>query len=78
MKRTLLDSKIHRATVTGTNLHYIGSIAIDAQLPKESNIVPFEKVEFVNINDGQRWETYPYLISLPVSGTWSARVRPSV
>ena len=58
MKRTLLNSKIHRATVTGANLHYIGSIAIDAQLLKESNILPFEKVEIVNIHNGQRWETY--------------------
>ena len=58
MKRTLLNSKIHRATVTGANLHYIVSIAIDAQLLKESNIVPFEKVEIVSVNNGQRWETY--------------------
>jgi aspartate 1-decarboxylase len=58
MKRTLLNTKIHRATVTGADLHYIGSIAIDAQLMKDSNILPFEKLEIVNINNGRRWETY--------------------
>jgi aspartate 1-decarboxylase len=58
MKRTFLNTKIHRATVTGADLHYIGSIAIDAQLMKDSNILPFEKLEIVNINNGRRWETY--------------------
>jgi aspartate 1-decarboxylase len=58
MKRTLLNTKLHRATVTGADLHYIGSVSIDAQLMKDSNILPFEKVQVVNLNNGCRWETY--------------------
>jgi aspartate 1-decarboxylase len=58
MKRTLLNTKLHRATVTGADLHYIGSVSIDAQLMKDSNILPFEKVQVVNVNNGCRWETY--------------------
>ncbi|MDQ5909965.1 MAG: aspartate 1-decarboxylase [Pseudomonadota bacterium] len=58
MKRIFLNSKIHRAVVTGANLNYVGSISIDGQLLKESNILPFEKVSVVNLNNGQRWETY--------------------
>jgi aspartate 1-decarboxylase len=72
MRRTLLNSKIHRATVTGANLHYVGSIAIDAQLMKDSNILPFEKVEIVNVNNGLRWETYA-IEAEPGTGTVEVR-----
>lgn len=58
MKRTLLNAKIHRAVVTGANLNYIGSIAIDGHLLKEADILPFEQVSIVNLNNGERWETY--------------------
>lgn len=58
MRRTFLNAKIHGATVTGSELNYVGSMAIDAQLMKESNILPFEKVEIVNVNNGHRWVTY--------------------
>ena len=67
MKRIFLNSKIHRAVVTGANLNYIGSISIDGHLLKESNILPFEKVSVVNLNNGQRWETYA-IESEPGSG----------
>jgi aspartate 1-decarboxylase len=58
MKRTLLKAKLHRATVTATDLDYIGSIAIDTTLLEKADILPFEKVEVVNLNNGQRWDTY--------------------
>src|SRR5262249_49348581 len=60
------------AAVTGANLHYIGSIAIDAQLMKDSNILPFEKVEIVNVNNGCRWETYA-IEAEPSSGAVEVR-----
>ena len=72
MKRTLLNSKIHRATVTGAQLHYIGSIAIDSRLMQESNILPFEKVDVVNVNNGCRWETYA-IEAAPNTGTIEVR-----
>ena len=72
MRRTLLNSKIHRATVTGAQLHYIGSIAIDSRLMQESNILPFEKVDVVNVNNGCRWETYA-IESPPNTGTIEVR-----
>jgi aspartate 1-decarboxylase len=58
MKRSLLKSKIHRATVTGADLAYEGSIAIDAKLCEAANLVPFEKVDIYNINNGARFTTY--------------------
>jgi aspartate 1-decarboxylase len=51
-------SKIHRATVTEANLNYIGSIAIDENLMKAANIYEGEKVQVVNNNNGERFETY--------------------
>lgn len=56
--RTMLKSKIHGATVTECNLHYNGSITIDEMLLKASDILPFEKVHVVNLNNGARMETY--------------------
>lgn len=58
MLRTILKSKIHRATVTEANLYYEGSITIDADLLKAADVVEFEKVEVLNLNNGHRIETY--------------------
>lgn len=58
MKIFMLKSKIHRATVTDANLDYVGSITIDEKLMKEANILENEKVQVVNINNGERFETY--------------------
>ncbi|MCX5710414.1 MAG: aspartate 1-decarboxylase [Candidatus Omnitrophica bacterium] len=58
MIRTMLKSKIHRATVTEANLNYEGSITIDSDLMKATDIIEFEKVEVLNLNNGHRLETY--------------------
>lgn len=54
----IFRSKIHRATVTEANLNYVGSITIDANLLDASGILPHEKVQIVNVNNGERFETY--------------------
>lgn len=54
----VLKSKIHRATVTQADLHYIGSITIDEELMDAVGIIEHEKVHVVNINNGERLETY--------------------
>ena len=54
----VLKSKIHRVTVTGAELDYVGSITIDAVLMYAANLVPGEKVQIVNTNNGERLETY--------------------
>jgi len=56
--RKFLRAKIHRATVTGADLDYEGSIAIDTQLLEAANIAPFESVHIWNVNNGERFETY--------------------
>ncbi|MGB5817567.1 MAG: aspartate 1-decarboxylase [Thermoanaerobaculia bacterium] len=58
MKRTLLKSKIHRATVTDADLDYEGSISIDPLLARAADLVPFERVEIYNIDNGERFATY--------------------
>ncbi|PWI58291.1 aspartate 1-decarboxylase [Sulfoacidibacillus thermotolerans] len=58
MLRTLLKSKIHRATVTQTNLHYMGSITIDQRLMEEADLLENELVQIVNVNTGARFDTY--------------------
>jgi len=58
MLRIMCKSKIHRATITRSDLHYNGSIGIDKKLLKASNIYPNEIVQVVNINNGARFETY--------------------
>ena len=58
MQIEILKSKIHRVTVTGADLNYIGSITIDSALIEAANLVPGEKVQIVNINNGERLETY--------------------
>jgi len=54
----MLKSKIHRVTVTEANLNYIGSIAIDEDLMDAANIIENEKVQVLNLNNGERLETY--------------------
>jgi aspartate 1-decarboxylase len=54
----LFKSKIHRATVTEANLNYVGSITIDGLLLDAAGLLPNEKVQIVNINNGERFETY--------------------
>ena len=58
MNIELLKSKIHRAVVTEANLNYIGSITIDEQLMDAANFIENEKVQVVNVNNGERLETY--------------------
>ncbi len=58
MLRIMCKSKIHRATITKSELHYNGSIGIDKKLLKASNIYPNKIVQVVNINNGARFETY--------------------
>ena len=58
MLREMCRAKIHRATVTDANLNYEGSITIDEELMATAGILPYEKVQIVNINNGTRFETY--------------------
>ena len=68
MQRTFLKTKLHRATVTDANLNYEGSISIDRKLIDAANMLPFEKVQVLNINTGERAETY-LIEGEPDSGT---------
>ena len=54
----ICKSKIHRVTVTGADLQYVGSITIDEDLMDAANLIENEKVQVVNINNGERFETY--------------------
>ena len=58
MQIQLLKSKIHRVKITQAELHYVGSITIDEALMEAANIIENEKVQIVNINNGERLETY--------------------
>ena len=58
MELTLLKGKIHRATVTQCDLHYEGSISVDAALMERAGILPHEQVDVLNINSGARFTTY--------------------
>jgi aspartate 1-decarboxylase len=58
MNRRMLKSKIHRATVTDANLHYVGSISLDPALMAAADILEHEQVHVVDINNGARFETY--------------------
>lgn len=53
-----LIAKIHRATVTGADLHYEGSIAIDEEIMEKAGLRVFQKVDVYNVSNGQRWSTY--------------------
>jgi aspartate 1-decarboxylase len=56
--RTMLKSKIHRATVTGSDLHYVGSITIDPELLEAADVREHEQVHVVDVDNGARFETY--------------------
>ena len=56
--RIMLKSKIHRATVTDANIDYEGSITIDRKLMAEAEILPYEQVQVLNVNNGARFSTY--------------------
>ena len=56
--RTMLRSKIHRARVTTVNVDYEGSIAIDRELMRQADILPYEQVQVLNVNNGERFTTY--------------------
>ena len=58
MHRTMLKSKIHRATVTDADLHYVGSITVDPELLEAADILEHEQVAVVDVNNGARFETY--------------------
>jgi len=58
MERKMLKSKIHRATITGADLHYEGSITIDLDLMEAADIIPYEAVCVWDVNNGSRLETY--------------------
>lgn len=58
MQRTLLSGKIHRARVTGADVDYVGSISIDAALMEAAGILPHERVQVVDVDNGARLETY--------------------
>ena len=56
--RVMLKSKIHRARVTDANINYEGSITIDRKLMEAADILPYERVEVLNVNNGARFDTY--------------------
>jgi aspartate 1-decarboxylase len=58
MRRTMLKSKIHRATITGSDLHYVGSITVDQDLLDAADIREHEQVHVVDVDNGARFETY--------------------
>jgi aspartate 1-decarboxylase len=58
MERKMLKSKIHRAVVTGADLHYEGSVTIDKELMEAADIIPYEAVAIWNVTNGNRFETY--------------------
>jgi len=58
MRRRMMKSKIHRATVTDADLHYVGSVTVDRDLMDAADLVPFEQVAVVDIDNGARLETY--------------------
>ena len=58
MRRRMMKSKIHRATVTDANLHYVGSVTVDRDLMDAADLCEYEQVAVVDIDNGQRLETY--------------------
>ena len=67
MTRFMFKSKIHRAVVTQAELYYEGSLTVDADLLREADLMEYEKVSVVNVNNGERFETY-LLAGEPGSG----------
>ena len=68
MLLTIFKSKLHRLTVTEAQLYYEGSITIDQELLKTANILAYEKVQVVNLNNGSRLDTYT------IPGEWGSRI----
>ena len=58
MKIAVLKSKVHRAVITEANLHYVGSLTLDEDLMDTANMIENEKVQVVNVNNGERLDTY--------------------
>lgn len=58
MQRHLMKSKIHRATITSADLHYEGSLTVDEELLDAADLVEYEEIQVVNVNNGQRFSTY--------------------
>lgn len=58
MRRTMCKSKIHRATLTGADLNYVGSLTVDRDLMDAADMLPYEQVHVVNVNNGARLTTY--------------------
>lgn len=56
--RTLLQSKLHRVTVTAAELHYVGSCGIDADLMKAAGLAEYEQIDLWNVSNGERFQTY--------------------
>ncbi len=65
---SVCKSKIHQATVTEVNLNYEGSITIDKKIMEQAGILPYEKVQVVNLNNGERFDTY-VIVGKANSGT---------
>jgi aspartate 1-decarboxylase len=68
MMLTMMKGKIHRASVTGADLHYEGSITVDPVLLEASGILPHEQVDVLNITNGQRFTTYTIEAPTPGNG----------
>lgn len=58
LMRTMIHGKIHRATITGADVHYVGSITVDADLLEAADILPGQQVDVVDVNNGSRLTTY--------------------
>jgi aspartate 1-decarboxylase len=58
MQIEMLKSKVHRAVITEANLNYVGSLTLDEDLMDAANMIEFEKIQVVNVNNGERIETY--------------------
>lgn len=67
MRRRMLKSKVHRATITGADVHYEGSITLDRTLMDAADLLPYEAVAVWNVTNGERFETY-VIPGLPDSG----------
>jgi aspartate 1-decarboxylase len=58
MQIEVLKSKLHRVTITEANLNYVGSLTVDEDLMEAANMIEYEKIQVVNVNNGERIETY--------------------
>jgi len=81
MERTLLKSKIHRATVTDANLEYQGSVTVDPLLMEAADLLPWERVEIYNVTNGERFATYaipgrPGAGEIVINGAAAHKARP--